>query len=53
MIQKFNGASEPLRVGIDFAVQQIRELRGMAHGIHIMTVGREDLVPEILDRAGL
>ncbi|MCE9624768.1 MAG: methylenetetrahydrofolate reductase [Deltaproteobacteria bacterium] len=53
IIQKFNGASDPLQVGIDFAAQQIRELRGISHGIHIMTIGREDLVPEILDRAGL
>lgn len=53
IIQKFNGASDPLQVGIDFAAHQIRELRGISHGIHIMTIGREDLVPEILDRAGL
>ncbi|KAB2841748.1 methylenetetrahydrofolate reductase [bacterium] len=53
IIHKFNGAAEPLRVGIDFAAQQIRELRAISHGVHIMTVGREDLVPEILDRAGL
>ncbi len=53
IIAKFNGSNDPLQVGIDFAAQQIRELRGISHGIHIMTVGREDLVPEILDRAGL
>ena len=53
IIHKFNGAADPLQVGIDFAAQQIRELRSISHGIHIMTVGREDLVPEILDRAGL
>jgi methylenetetrahydrofolate reductase (NADPH) len=53
IIAKFNGSSEPLQVGIDFAAQQIRELKGRAHGVHVMTVGREDLVPQILDRAGL
>ncbi|HCU25618.1 MAG TPA: 5,10-methylenetetrahydrofolate reductase [Deltaproteobacteria bacterium] len=53
IIHRFNGASEPLQVGIDFAARQIRELRPLSHGIHIMTVGREDLVPEILNRAGL
>jgi len=53
IIQKFSGAQDPLQVGIDFAAQQIRELQGLCHGIHIMTVGREDLVPAILDRAGL
>jgi len=53
IIARFNGSEEPLRVGIDFAVQQIQEVRDLCHGIHIMTVGREDLVPEILDRSGL
>lgn len=53
IIQKFNGTNDPLQVGMDYAAQQIRELKPISHGIHIMTVGREDLVPEILDRAGL
>jgi len=53
VIHRFNGAADPLQVGIDYAAQQIRELRPISHGIHIMTVGREDLVPEILDRGGL
>jgi methylenetetrahydrofolate reductase (NADPH) len=53
IIHRFNGAADPLQVGIEFAARQIRELRPISHGIHIMTVGREDLVPEILDRAGL
>ncbi|MFO1464598.1 MAG: methylenetetrahydrofolate reductase [bacterium] len=53
IIHKFNGSNDPLQVGIDYAAQQIRELKPISHGIHIMTVGREDLVPEILARAGL
>jgi methylenetetrahydrofolate reductase (NADH) len=53
IIHKFNGTNDPLHVGIDYAAQQIRELKPISHGIHIMTVGREDLVPEILDRADL
>ncbi len=53
VIQKFTSTNDPIQIGIDFAAQQIRELRSISHGIHIMTVGREDLVPEILNRAGL
>jgi methylenetetrahydrofolate reductase (NADPH) len=53
VIQKFEGAADPLRVGVDYAAQQCKELKPFSHGIHIMTVGREELVPDILDRAGL
>lgn len=53
VIQKFEGTNDPLQVGIDYAAQELRDLRPITHGIHIMTVGREDLVPEILDRAEL
>ncbi len=53
IIQRFNGTNDPLQVGMEYAAQQIRELKPICHGIHIMTVGREDLVTSILDRAGL
>lgn len=53
IIKKFNGAADPLHVGIEFAARQVREFKPISHGIHIMTVGREDLVPQILDMAGL
>ena len=33
-------------------IEQIKEIAGV-HGIHIMAVGWEDIVPEIVDRAGL
>jgi methylenetetrahydrofolate reductase (NADPH) len=53
VIQKFAGASDPLQVGIEYAAQEIRELKPISHGVHVMTVGREELVPEILRRAGI
>jgi methylenetetrahydrofolate reductase (NADPH) len=31
----------------------IRQLKSLCHGVHVMTLGREDLLPEILDRAGI
>lgn len=33
-------------------VEQLKEIPGV-HGVHIMAVGWEDIVPEIVDRAGL
>ncbi len=53
VIRKFEGSAEPIQIGIDYAAEQIRQFKAICHGIHIMTVGREDLVPQILDRAGL
>jgi methylenetetrahydrofolate reductase (NADH) len=53
VIHRFEGASDPLRIGVEYAGEQCRQFRAVSHGIHIMTVGREDLVPEILEQAGL
>ncbi len=53
VIAKFVDAPEPLQVGIDYAAWEIQQLKPICDGVHIMTVGREDLVPEILNRAGL
>jgi len=33
-------------------IEQLKEIPGV-HGIHIMAVGWEDIVPEIVERAGL
>ena len=42
---------EGLRIALDI-IEQLKEIPGV-HGIHIMAVGWEDIVPEIVDRAGL
>ena len=39
--------SPPSR-GIKLAVDLINQMRDICHGVHIMSIGREDLVPEIL-----
>ncbi len=41
-----------LQAGIELAAEQIRSFRGYCSGVHIMTVGAEDKIPEILERAG-
>jgi len=49
---KAAGKEKALDCGIDIAARQVRELRGICDGVHIMAIGLEDKVPEILNRAG-
>lgn len=46
---------EALRVGIGIASRTIRAIRErkLCDGVHIMAIGREEVVPEILQEAGL
>ena len=44
-----------LQKGIEIAVRLIKTIKeeNLCHGVHIMAVGREGIVPDILDAAGL
>ena len=42
---------EGLNISLEL-IDQLKEVPGV-HGIHIMAVGWEDIVPEIVERAGL
>ena len=42
---------EGLKVALE-VIEQLKEIAGI-HGIHIMAVGWEDIVPEIVEKAGL
>jgi len=44
-----------LQKGIEIAVRLIKAIKelNLCHGVHIMAVGREGIVPEILEAAGL
>jgi 5,10-methylenetetrahydrofolate reductase len=46
---------EAVRTGIRIAGRMIRRIKeeSICHGVHIMAIGREELVPEILKEAGL
>jgi len=46
-------ASDPLAESIALATEQVRELRGIADGVHIMPLGADDAVATILEGAGL
>ena len=47
--------AERCRKGIEIAGRMIRKIKeeGIAHGVHIMAIGKETAVPDILQAAGL
>lgn len=53
LIAELERAAAPLEAGIEIAARQVRELRGVCRGVHLYTMGLEERVPEILERAGI
>lgn len=53
LIAELEGSSAPVETGIDIAARQVRELRGIVQGVHLYTMGLEERVPEILEKAGI
>lgn len=50
MIKRLQTAIDPRLEGINIAVELIQNLKQIAHGVHIMTVGQEKDIPYILER---
>lgn len=46
---------EALKKGIEIAARMIKQIKEerIANGVHIMAIGREEVVPQILDESGL
>jgi methylenetetrahydrofolate reductase (NADPH) len=53
IIDRLAQAPDPLDEGITIAAEQVRTAQQLCQGVHMMAVRREDLIPEILDRAGI
>ncbi len=53
LIDRLEKAADPLREGMLIAAEQVKLARDLCQGVHLMAVKREDLIPEILDLAGL
>lgn len=53
IIDRLAGAADPLREGMEIAAQQVRLAKELCQGVHLMAVKREDLIPQILDLAGI
>jgi 5,10-methylenetetrahydrofolate reductase len=41
------------KVSAEIAARLVREMKGMCQGAHLMTLGWDDLVPDIIAQAGL
>ncbi|MGK7935172.1 MAG: methylenetetrahydrofolate reductase [Xenococcaceae cyanobacterium] len=52
-INRLAAAKEPLQEGITIAAEQIKLAKDLCQGVHLMAVKKEDLIPQILDVAGI
>jgi methylenetetrahydrofolate reductase (NADPH) len=52
-IDRLARSPEPLLEGIKIAAEQVRLASQLCQGVHLMAVKREDLIPQILDLAGI
>lgn len=53
IIERLAQAKDPLEEGMKIAAEQIQIARQLCQGVHMMAVKREDLIPQILDMAGV
>ncbi|MGK7915157.1 MAG: methylenetetrahydrofolate reductase, partial [Prochloraceae cyanobacterium] len=53
IIQRLATAAEPLQEGMKIAAEQVMLAQKLCQGVHMMAVKREDLIPQILDMAGI
>ncbi|MBW4556046.1 MAG: methylenetetrahydrofolate reductase [Trichormus sp. ATA11-4-KO1] len=53
IIDKLAQAKDPLEEGMKIAAEQVQIARQLCQGVHMMAVKREDLIPQILDLAGV
>lgn len=53
VIKEMESSANHLESGIKIASRLIRQVQGMCAGVHIMAIGLEEKIPDILDDAGL
>ncbi|MBF2088100.1 MAG: methylenetetrahydrofolate reductase [Synechococcales cyanobacterium K44_A2020_017] len=53
LIDRLAQANHPLQEGMRIAAEQVQLARQLCQGVHMMAIKREDLIPEILDLAGI
>lgn len=51
--RRIKNAADPLEAAIDLAVEQVATIRDIADGVHVMPLGLDARVPEVLERAGV
>lgn len=52
-IDRLAAAADPLQEGVKIAAEQVKLAQNLCHGVHLMAVRREDLIPQILDQAAI
>ncbi len=53
MIDKISKAEDKTKTGIEMCAELIKQLKGTCQGVHIMPIGWEKKVPQILEAAGI
>ncbi len=53
LIKEIESAGDRQAKSVEIAARLIKELKGLAQGVHIMAIGWNKLVPRVLDAAGL
>lgn len=53
IIERLERASDPLLEGVAIAAEQVLLAKDLCQGVHMMAVKREDLIPQVLDLAGI
>lgn len=53
LINRMTKAEDKVKTGLEIAAELIKQLKGMCQGVHIMAIGWEKKVPQLLDLAGL
>ncbi len=53
LIEEMDGAEDKPKKSIEIAARLIKEMKSMCQGVHIMAIGWERKVPEVLNAAGL
>lgn len=53
LIDRLANAEDQLQEGIRIAAEQVQLAKELCQGVHLMAVRREDLIPQILDLAGV
>jgi methylenetetrahydrofolate reductase (NADPH) len=53
IIDRLGKAEDPLYEGMKIAAEQVQSARQLCQGVHMMAVRREDLIPQILEMAGM
>ena len=48
IIEKLEKSKDPVKTGVDFALDIIKEIKPHCHGLHLMTMGSIDTAKEII-----